>query len=277
MSRIPSRRLLPLPLCLALLACLPAQAQQQSQDEEPLNTDRPDFVETSKVVGKGRVQVETSFLSERERSSEERQRTYSMPTMLRVGVSEALELRIESDGRVVQHTRDKASGERSTTAGYADSSLGVLWHVQDGEGKRPSLGVVAGATLPTGSNSLRGKGLRPSLRVVGEWELPGEMELGIMPGIAVEHEDELVRDTPRHGYGLLGISLDKAFSERLHGVVELSLPRIAHVRHGGTQATFDVGATYLLTKDCQLDTLFSRGLNHLTPYARWTVGLSFRL
>jgi hypothetical protein len=278
MSRSFAPRLSRLPLGLALLAAwLPAQAQQASGADEPLTTDRPDFVETSKVVGKGRFQVETSVLAERERNPEERQRTYSMPTMLRVGVSDAVELRIETDGRMVQHSTDNASGERSTTAGYADSAIGVLWHVQDAEGKRPSVGVLLDATLPTGSNSLRGKGVRPSLRAVGEWELPGDMELGVMPGIAFDHDQEHERDTPRHAYGLFGIMLDKAFNERLHGLVELSLPRIAHSRHGGTEASFDIGATYLLTKDCQVDTLFSRGLNHRTPYASWTVGLSFRL
>jgi len=147
----------------------------------------------------------------------------------------------------------------------------------DGEGRRPSLGVLFDASLPTGSNALRGKGVRPSLRVVGEWELPGGMELGMMPGIAFRHEEENDRSTARHAYGLFGIVLDKAFTERFHGLAEISLPRIAHVRHGGTQATFDIGATYLLSKDCQLDTLFSRGLNHRTPYASWTVGLSIRL
>lgn len=275
MSRPSVRRLSRLPLCLALLAWLPAQAQ--SGGDEPLKTDRPDFVESSETVGKGRVHLETSFLSQRERDAGDRRHTYSMPTMLRVGVGEDLELRIETEGRSVEHTRDKESGERSTTAGYADASVGFLWHVMDGEGRRPSLGLILDATLPTGSNSLRGKGLRPALRVVGEWELPNEMELGVMPGIFVAHEEENDRTTPRHGYGLFGIVLDKAFNERLHGLVELSLPRIAHVRHGGTQASFDIGATYLLSKDCQLDTLFSRGLNHRTPYASWTVGLSFRL
>jgi hypothetical protein len=76
---------------------------------------------------------------------------------------------------------------------------------------------------------------------------------------------------------LLGISLDKSFNRRLHGLVEIAMPQIARSRDGGTQARFDVGAAYLLTNDCQIDTLFSRGLNHRTPYASWTVGLSFRL
>lgn len=276
MSRPSARRLFRLPLCLALLAWLPAHAQEQSFDDA-LKTDRPDFVESSESVGKGRFHVETSLLVERERSSEERARTYSMPTMLRYGLSDTLEVRIESEGRTVQHVRDRESGERSTTAGYADSSIGLLWHLMDNEGTRPSLGVLVDATLPTGSNALRGKGVRPSLRVVGEWELPGEMELGMMPGIAYQHEEENDRSTPRRTYALFGIVLDKAFSERFHGLAEITLPRIAHARHGGTQATFDVGGTYLLSKDCQLDTLFSRGLNHRTPYASWTVGLSIRL
>lgn len=276
MSRPSAPRLSQLPLCLALLAWLPMPGQAHASDGA-IMTDRPDFVEASEVVGKGRVQFETSFLVERERSAEERQRTYSMPTLLRVGLSDAVELRIESEGRTVEHSRERASGERATQAGYADSSLGFLWHVLDAEGRLPSLGVLFDTTLPTGSRSLRGKGLRPTLRVVGEWELPGELELGVMPGVTVAHEDENERATPHRTYGLFGIVLDKAFTERLHGLVEVSLPRIAHARHGGTQASFDVGATWLLSKDCQLDTLFSRGLNRRTPYASWTVGLSIRL
>jgi hypothetical protein len=273
MSRPSARRLSRLPLCLALLAWLPAHAQEGARADEPIQTDRPDFVETSETVGKGRFQVETSFLVERERNAQERKRSYSMPTMLRFGLNDAFELRMTSDGRTVQHTRDKESGERSTTAGYADTSLGFLWHALDGEGMRPSVGVIVDAELPTGSRRLRGVGVRPSLRVVGEWDLPGEMQLGVMPGIAVERQ----QDTGRTTYGLLGVVLEKSFNRRLRGLVEIAMPQIASSRHGGTQASFDVGAAYLLTNDCQIDTLFSRGLNHRTPYASWTVGLSFRL
>jgi hypothetical protein len=273
MSRIFASRLSHVSLVLLAAAWLPVQAQEQSKQEEPINADRPDFVESSETVGKGRFQVETSFLVERERSAEERQRTYSMPSMLRFGLNDALELRIESDGRTVQHTRDKASGERSTLAGYADTAVGFLWHAQDGEGMRPSVGVLVDAELPTGSRGLRGVGVRPSLRVVGEWDLPGEMQLGVMPGIAVERQE----DTGRYTYGLLGVVLEKSFNRRLRGLVEVAMPQIASSRHGGTQASFDVGAAWLLSNDVQIDTMFSRGLNHRTPYASWTVGLSFRL
>jgi hypothetical protein len=269
---------LPFAFLLLALACSGAGAQEGTKEkEEPIKADRPDFVESSEVVGKGRVQLETSFLSERERNDEERQRTYSMPTLLRIGLSDAVELRIESEGRTVEHSTEIASGERSTTVGYADTSVGLLWHVADARGSMPSVGVLVDAELPTGSQRLRGHGVRPSLRVVGEWELPGEMELGVMPGIAVEHKNAEEDGTGRYTHGLFGVVLEKAFSERLHGFAEVAMPQIASSRHGGTQASLGIGASYLISNDCQVDTMFSRGLNHRTPYASWTVGLSFRL
>lgn len=252
------------------IACAGVQAQEKAQ---PLSTDRPDFVEASETVGKGRVQLETSFLTERERHGDERERTDSMPTLLRIGLSKSFELRIESEGRTVQHGTERSADEHSTVAGVADTAVGVLWHAADARGSRPSVGVLVDAELPTGSMSLRGEGIRPSLRVVAEWELPGEMELGVMPGVAVGRE----RGGERSTYGIFGIALEKAFSERLLGLVQLAAPRIARSRDGGTEASLGIGASWRLTGDCQVDTLFARGLNHRTPYASWTVGLSFRL
>ncbi len=83
---------------LALLAPLSAIA-----GDDGIVTDRPDFVESSNVVGRGRFQIETSVLAERDKSDGVRARTYSMPTLLRYGVGDVLELRLETDGRTVQH------------------------------------------------------------------------------------------------------------------------------------------------------------------------------
>jgi hypothetical protein len=263
---------MPRPISLAVLLFLACAAAHAQDREARIISDRPDLVETSEVVGKGRVQLETGVLVERERGGGERERTYSMPTLLRVGLSDSLEMRIETEGRTIHHTRDTDSGERSTVTGYADTALGLSWHVLDGDGMRPSLGVLVDAELPTGSRRVRGEGARPSLRVVGEWELPGDLELGLMPGVAVERQ----RETGRYTYGIFGAVLEKAFSERLHGFAEIALPQIARSRHGGTQARFDVGAAWFVSNDCQIDTMFSRGLNDRTPYASFTVGLSIR-
>ncbi|QNA99495.1 hypothetical protein [Massilia sp. Se16.2.3] len=104
-----------------LAAASAAPAREREGKDEPISADRPDFVESSEVVGKGRVQLETSFLSEREH-------TLSMPTLLRVGVGEAVELRFETEGRTLRHSREAETGERSTLGGYADTAVGLLWH-----------------------------------------------------------------------------------------------------------------------------------------------------
>lgn len=90
--------------------------------DDQIATDRPDFVGSSDVVGKGRFQVETSFARERDGSGAQRLHTTSTPTLLRAGVPDTLELRVESDGRM--HAWDGSGSHR----GYADASIGVKWH-----------------------------------------------------------------------------------------------------------------------------------------------------
>jgi hypothetical protein len=263
-----ARKLLPTAAC-----ALASMAVQAADKDDKIVTDRPGFVESSQAVGKGRFQIETSGLLERDRNDTSSGRTWSTPTLLRYGVSDQVEMRIETDGRTVQHSTDLLSGERSTLAGYADTAVGAKWHVLDARGDGPSVGVLLHAKLPSGSRGLRGHGVRPSLRVVGEWELPGQMSLGVMPGLGIDSNDV----GARYSFASFGVVLGKDFSDRLRGQAEIATPQIAHDKNGGTVANLNVGAAYLLTKNCQVDTMVSRGLTSRSPDWSWTIGLSFRL
>lgn len=253
-------------------ACLLCVAPLAPAADEAIVTDRPDFVESSLVVGKGRLQIETSLLLERDRQPQGRARSVSTPTLLRIGVSETLELRAETDGRIRARQPDAAGGATRRALGYADTALGLKWHALDAQGNRPSVGVLLHADLDSGSRAFRGDGVRPSLRVAAEWDLPRDWSLGVMPGIGQERDE----DGRRYRYGSLGVVLGKELREGLRGFVELALPQIARASHGGTQASIDLGAAWLLSRDCQLDAMFSRGLNGRTPDTALTVGLSFR-
>lgn len=248
---------------LAAMLMLAFAGPGRAADGDNIATDRPDFVESSEVVGKGRLQVETSFARERSASVH----TTSTPTLLRAGVSDTLELRFESDGRV--HERSDGADAR----GYADASIGVKWHAADASGYAPSLGILLHADLPSGSAWLRGSGVRPSLRVAGEWELPADMSVGVMPGISYETDDS----GRRFANGIFGVVLGKELTPRWRAFVELSSPQIASARHGGSQASVDAGASFQVNAGLQLDFAIARGLNKRTPDASWTVGLSFRL
>jgi hypothetical protein len=252
---------------LAGCTVLPATAAE----DEGIVTDRPDFVESSNVVGRGRFQVETSVLAERARESGARIRTVSTPTLLRYGVGDTVELRLESDGRVVEHTRSGAIG--STAAGAADTSVGVKWHVLDGAPGVPSVGVLLHADLASGSDAFRGQGVRPSLRVAAEWDLPGGLALGLMPGVGLERNAA----GGRYRYGIFGAVLGTAITPSVRGFVEVAMPQIARARNGGTRATFDAGAGWLLSERCQLDAMLAAGLNRRTPDVALTIGFSYKL
>ena len=255
--------------CAALLAPLSALAA----DDDGIVTDRPDFVESSRVVGLDRLQVETSVLAERARPEGARVRTVSTPTLLRYGVNDTVELRLETDGRMIERMTPAGGDGGATTSGHADTSLGVKWHVLDDAPGMPSVGVLLHADLPSGSPAFRGAGIRPSLRLAAEWELPAGMSVGVMPGAGVERSDA----GARYRYGIFGVVVGKELAPALRGFVEVAAPRIARAADGGTVATFDAGGAWLVSPRWQVDAMMSFGLNRRTPDVALTAGLSFKL
>lgn len=256
-------------VAVALAFSTPAWAEP----DDAIVTDRPDFVESSNVVGKHRLQIETSVAFDRDDSAGVKSRSRATPTLLRFGVSDDVELRIETDGRLRARSDDALNGIHLRDSGYADTALGLKWHAMDASGALPSVGLLFHADLDSGSSAFRGNGVRPSLRMAAEWELPAGLSLGVMPGLAVEKDAA----GKRYASGIFGVVVGRSLTDKLRGFVEFSAPAIARARNGGTVATLDVGVAYLLTDQCQLDTALSRGLNSRTPDTSWTVGISFKL
>jgi hypothetical protein len=257
-----------------LLFCSAAFAQQASpQADDSISTDRPDFVESSAVVGKGRFQVETSAAYERSSRDGVRERMSSTPTLFRYGLTDNTELRLETDGWLHAWRRGPAADDNGDVSGMADTSLGIKWHLRDGAEGVPALGVLLHADLPSGARRTGSTGVRPSLRGVAEWDLPDEFSLGVMPGLAFLRND----DGKRFTSGIFAVSLGKDFNSQWHGYVELAAPQIARGRDGGSQLSFDFGGTYLLNKQVQLDAGFARGLNRNTADLAVTFGVSFKL
>lgn len=259
--------------CLSLHVLAAAAATPTDDYSDPIATDRPDFVESSSVVGKGRVQIETSGAFERSRHDGVVERLVSTPSLLRLGVSDTLEARIETDGVSHAWTRGLGSDDNEDASGLADTSFGMKWHVRDGAEGVPALGMLFSVDVPSGARRLHSAGVRPSLRGVAEWDLPSDLSLGVMPGLASERNE-----AGRHfTSAIFGVVLGKDWNKRFHSYIEMAAPRIAHARDGGTQASAGFGSSYLLTPDCQVDVGLLGGLNRFTPNVSITAGVSVRL
>jgi hypothetical protein len=246
----------------------------RAEDDDGIVTDRPDFVESSLTVGKGRVQIETSVLVESNKDDSAAVKTHTLytPTLLRVGFTDNWEARIETDGLVRQRTTDLATDSSTNDSGASDVELGLKWHVIDGkEGSPiPSTALLLHVGLNTGSTAYRAANNVPSLRATMEWELPNDYGLGIMVGAARQKDANLVQYTE----GILGIVFGKNWTPALRTFVEVAGTSLKSKTHGGSEITWDVGINWVYTKYSQIDAALLKAANGYTPDLAFTVGFS---
>lgn len=236
---------------------------------EEIATDRPDVVESSEVVGKGRFQIETSFATERESKGAPKTRARMTPTLLRIGLTDDLEARIETDGYT--HVKTWDSGTTASESGLSDIALGIKWHVRtpaDNEAG-PSMAWIFHVDTPTGAKAFRGSGLRPSARLVSEWDF-NTWSLGVMPGIYVDKDDA----DKRYVGGILAVVLGKPINDKLRVFGEWAGHQLTTDSHGGNVITANLGAAYVLSNTVQIDMAVSKGLTDAAPKQAMTIGLS---
>jgi hypothetical protein len=208
--------------------------------EEPIDTDGPDFVESSEVVPIGRVQYELDAAFTKSGRTGLQAPRLATPLLMKYGIAQDFELRMETDGYQ----------RRAGQTGYADIAFGFKWHSHDRDAARglPAVSWIFHVDTPSGSAEFRGQKLRPSVRSVLTWDLPHDLALGLMPGIAYRTRE----DGQRFVGGILGVVLNRRFSDQTRAFVEISAPSIARASDGGNVLSWDIGAAHLLSQDTQL-------------------------
>jgi len=239
-----------LPAALFATLCmiaLPAGAIDQ------IDTDGPDFVESSEVVPKGRFQYEIDLTSVRNHGSAQPNTTQSTPTLLKYGATDNIELRLAPEGYVRQDGR----------SGIGETAFGIKWHSQDRDQSRGKAAVswILHVDTPSGSEQFKRNGLRPGLRSVITWDLPSDLALGVMPGLKYDTRE----DGQRFRSAILGAVLNKRFDERVRVFVEFSAVQIAHASDGGVLASWDAGIAYLVNNDFQLGLRAGVAVNRNSP------------
>lgn len=79
-----------------------------SQNQEPIQTDRPDQTETPALVPKGMFQVETGFSVQK---NDANSNTQTLPsTLWKYGVNDHFELRLITELTTEKNINDKVSG-----------------------------------------------------------------------------------------------------------------------------------------------------------------------
>ena len=112
--------------------------------------------------------------------------------------------------------------------------------------------------------------LRPTMNLSGEWALPNDFSLGVMPGVAVDYS-ALGR---RQSTGTLAVTLGKTWSPQWRTFVDMARDRVASLQIAGVTTSVDAGITFVATPTTQIDFAVTHGLSDAAPAFQAGLGLS---
>ncbi len=239
-----------------------------------LNSDRPDVTEGPYTVDAGHLQVESSFL-EYTLDHEDTTRTEEfsiLPTNFRLGLLNQAEVDLILNPLIYQsvHTGDMSSH----ADGFGDTTVRTKINFWGDDGGATSLGLMPFVTFPTGSRS---DGLGTG-HVQGGLILPFQINLPHDWSIGMMAEVDFDRNDTNTGAGIDWIYtavVDHKIVGPLDGYVEYVSQSPQHLGLS-YQAFFNIGVTYLVNEDVQLDCGINNGLSKDTPDYTIFAGITVR-
>lgn len=208
--------------------------------QESIVADRPGLADGSTTMSRGVAQLETGVTGEG--GDEER---FTLPTLLRYGITDRFELRIDSD--VLSDDGD-----------IAPLSAGFKLRLRDGAFP---LSLIASVQPPSGEGSLRSTAFESEARLVSDIDLAEGLSLTPNVGVALVEGD-----------GAVAI-----FAATVEREIGRALPFVdfeTTIGDGDTSMIADAGIAWVVRPDTQLD--ISAGVNVLgDEYPDWFIAAGY--
>lgn len=245
-----------LPLFLsANLACCEAPPE--------LVTDRPDQTESTSIVPPSFTQIEIGWTHAMDDEDGEETHSDSLPeTLLRLGLTDRLELRLGHSGHSWERIDFDNGAPSEESEGWGDSEVGFKYDLWDEveECFIPDAALIAHLSLPTGAGGHSTKRADPGFRFTFSHTLAEDLALSYNLGAEWETAEDSRGEEDTLSSLVWTVSVGKSLTDRLGAFVELfgDTPLSA----GGTPASsFDGGFTYLIAENLQIDVLAGVGLS----------------
>lgn len=251
----------PIALLLAaagFIACRPASAQQA--DDDYINADRPGIADGSTTVGLNHFQIETAIQIEYRTPGAEHDRTIFPPTLLRYGIADKWEVRVEGNNYTWMNASDPVQGS-TRASGFAPASIGLKYNFLDASGSRqPSLGAIVRIFPPSGSGDFRNRFTTGDFRLAADWNFAAKWSLNPNVGVAI-YEDGSNR---AYHTGLFATTLNFNPTKKLNFFVDTGI-QSQEEKKGKASVIIDAGGAYIIGRDIQLDLSMGTGAAGATP------------
>ena len=245
-----------------------------------MSTDRPDKTESAYTVDAGHFQVEMDLLNyahDRERSGGATSTVDAFaiaPINFKVGLCNQVDLQVVVETWNYLRTEVSASGFKSSQhqRGFGDITTRVKYNLWGNDGGKTALAVMPFVKLPTNQDELGNNSVEGGLILPLAVELPKGFGLGVMT------EFDFNRDSVGDGYHadfVNTITFSHDLVGDLGGYVEF-FSLVSTEDDSEWVGTVDLGLTYTLTENIQLDGGVNIGVTDAAPDINPFVGVSFR-
>lgn len=253
---------------------LPVFLYAADNSNPPFVPGRPGNTESAIAVPKGYLQIESGLVNyTRDKNEDEKSKLWSLAqTAFRYGIADRTDIQL-----VIQPYNKfnvKGTGYDDKYTGFGNTTIRMLHTVMGADGNSPSFGLIGFVNFVTADKELKDIGIYDDrttggLTATGGIDLTDNLSLTLTLGDAVKHyrETSYLNDV----YG--GINLTYGVTEQFSTYIEAFGD---HVRDNSTQATIDLGATYLLSPTTQIDAGVNIAANLNTPDASFFIGWAQR-
>jgi len=252
---------------IAVVVPLHCFADDPAPEDQEMSTDRPGYGESTDIVPKGVLQIETGLVFDNTAASGSGTHNLTGPTtLIRHALAPWMELRASTDG--VQYERDEAPHMADVShAGFSDIGMGAKFHLIQEGGPWPAVSLIAEVALPTGSAGFSEGGYNPELELI--WSKPLRWGFGASGNLNLWWHPTDAGGSPGHAQSL---SMGHSLPGRLQGFWELY--HVAPPPGVDTPSwNTDAGFSRLLGKNAQVD--LEAGHSLLARTSDWFVGAGF--
>ena len=199
-----------------------------------LTSERPDQTESSLVLSKGHIQIETGISIEDSESN--------INTLFRIGIIDGIEMRLNSNYLM----NDDISNLKKSS--FSDFEIGAKFKILDEDNNRIKIGFLTHLSVPTAP------------------EIFSNNEYGLLSRVLISHD---IKNDSQIGYNIGYNKYNNYDGQFIYTVVYgkslgsfgVFFEIFGEESSNNSNLNFDSGITYLIDNDKQLDLSIGKGLN----------------
>lgn len=249
-------------LAMPLLA-QPAGVERGGSEMGELVTDRPDFTESSEVVGRDVAQWEMGSVLEFDRAAGTRTLSLGTP-LLRWGVSKRIEMRIAGDGHITEFSH----GQKQR--GFGDTEFGLKVKFHDESKWLPAMAVIPFLGMPSGAAPFSGGTMSPGMKFVLAKDVP--LGFGVSSNLNVA---KVTGDGTTFLQKAVTLSVGHDLVAGISGFWE-AFSFAPFDKGTGPAWVYDMGLTRMIGPNAQWDVTWGHRLNQIGPDQFVQVGITLR-